>query len=90
MKTKLIILVLSFLFLFASLSVLAQEKQTKEKTKTTQVKSADSKVKTMCPVMPEMEGKKNINYTYKGKKYFFCCKGCIAKFKKDPDKYASK
>jgi YHS domain-containing protein len=27
---------------------------------------------------------------YKGKKVYFCCKGCIAKFEKDPEKYAAK
>jgi len=25
---------------------------------------------------------------YKGRRYFFCCEGCPAKFKKDPAKYA--
>lgn len=25
---------------------------------------------------------------YKGRRYFFCCAGCPATFKKDPEKYA--
>ncbi|MFQ6051338.1 MAG: YHS domain-containing protein [Candidatus Hydrothermarchaeota archaeon] len=26
---------------------------------------------------------------YKGKKYYFCAKGCKVKFDKDPEKYAT-
>jgi YHS domain-containing protein len=26
---------------------------------------------------------------YQGKKVYFCCKGCIAKFDKEPEKYAA-
>lgn len=27
---------------------------------------------------------------YKGKTYFFCCPGCVEKFKADPEKYVPK
>jgi len=47
-----------------------------------------------CAVMPS--NKVNIKDAtahhmyadYKGKRYFFCCGGCPAAFKKDPAKYA--
>lgn len=26
---------------------------------------------------------------YQGKKVYFCCKGCVTKFDKDPEKYAA-
>jgi len=31
---------------------------------------------------------KNMFADYKGRRYFFCCGGCPAAFKKDPAKYA--
>jgi YHS domain-containing protein len=44
---------------------------------------------TICPVMA---GKinKDIFVEYKGQKVYFCCAGCEAKFKADPEKYISK
>ncbi len=44
---------------------------------------------TVCPVMG---GKinKDVFTEYKGKKVYFCCPGCIAKFKKNPEKYIAK
>jgi YHS domain-containing protein len=91
MRTKSIILFLTFTFLFSTI-LLSQEKTDKDKKKdtTTQVqktKTEKSNEKLMCAVMTDMPAKKNINYTYKGKKYYFCCKGCLAKFKKEPEKY---
>ena len=55
-----------------------------------------SKTKTTihCAVMPAnvvniATATKNHSYAdYKGKRYFFCCGGCPAAFKKDPSKYA--
>jgi len=32
--------------------------------------------------------KKNMYADYKGGRYFFCCAGCPAEFKKDPAKFA--
>jgi YHS domain-containing protein len=94
MKTRTLILVFSLIFIFSLGSVNAQEKQAKEKkaktTKVEKTKTVKSDEKLMCAVMPEMAAKKNINYTYKGKKYYFCCKDCLAKFKKEPEKYAKK
>ena len=44
---------------------------------------------TTCPVMG---GKINkaIYTEYKGKKVYFCCAGCVTKFKEDPEKYLAK
>jgi len=51
--------------------------------------AADPKPQTDCPVLA---GKidKNVYADYKGKRIYFCCKGCDASFKKDPEKYMKK
>ena len=58
-------------------------------------KTAPTTPKTIaCAVMPSnkvdvAKATKNKMYAdYKGKRYFFCCGGCPAAFKKDPAKYA--
>ena len=33
---------------------------------------------------------KNIFVEYQGKKVYFCCKECVAKFQADPQKYLAK
>ncbi|MEN6336168.1 MAG: YHS domain-containing protein [Phycisphaerales bacterium] len=43
-----------------------------------------------CPVMEGNPIDKNIFVEYKGKKVYFCCKACPAKFLADPEKYISK
>lgn len=40
----------------------------------------------ICPVTGE-EADPDVSYAYQGKTYYFCCKGCVTKFKKDPAKY---
>jgi len=44
---------------------------------------------TTCPVLC---GKisKEIYTDYKGQRIYFCCTGCDAEFKKDPEKYLQK
>ena len=51
--------------------------------------AAKSKPQTICPVMG---GKinKEIYADYEGKRVYFCCKGCIGEFKKDPAKHIKK
>lgn len=45
----------------------------------------------ICPVTGDkIDPRSNVTYTYKGKVYRFCCAGCIADFKKDPEKYIRK
>jgi YHS domain-containing protein len=47
------------------------------------------KLQTTCPVMG---GKidKNVFADHEGKRVYFCCKGCIPEFQKDPVKYLKK
>ena len=47
-------------------------------------------VQTNCPLMEGMAIDKSVYTEYKGKKVYFCCAGCINKFKEDPEKYLSK
>lgn len=51
--------------------------------------AADAKPQTVCPVLGG-----NINQQvyvdYQGKRIYFCCSGCDAEFRKDPDKYMKK
>lgn len=42
---------------------------------------------TTCPVMVGRAIDKNLFVEYKGKKVYFCCKGCIPEFNKEPEKY---
>jgi YHS domain-containing protein len=45
-----------------------------------------AKPQTMCPVLSQKIDKK-IFVDYKGKRIYFCCKACVDKFNKEPDKY---
>ena len=42
-----------------------------------------------CPVMGG-KANKRIYADHKGKRVYFCCPGCIEKFKEEPDKYIQK
>jgi YHS domain-containing protein len=50
---------------------------------------AQGKPQTACPVL-QGNIDKNIYVDYKGQRIYFCCKGCDAEFKKDPEKYVKK
>jgi len=62
-----------------------QEEIKKELNKT--VKMANNKV---CPVSGEELEDNSITYTYKDVAYGLCCKKCLAKVQKDPEKYISR
>ena len=47
---------------------------------------AKAKPQTICPVMGNPINKE-IFVDYQGKRAYFCCKGCIPEFNKDPEKY---
>jgi YHS domain-containing protein len=47
------------------------------------------KAQTHCPVMGG-EINKKVYQDYKGKRVYFCCPGCLEKFKADPDSYIKK
>lgn len=40
-----------------------------------------------CLIMGDKVDKDSVTETYQGQEFRFCCKGCIRKFKKDPDKF---
>jgi YHS domain-containing protein len=41
----------------------------------------------MCPVMTDMKINPDVFTEYKGKKVYFCCTDCKAKFEAFPEKY---
>ncbi|MFV1957860.1 MAG: YHS domain-containing protein [Planctomycetota bacterium] len=41
----------------------------------------------LCPVMGRKVSPTGGAVTYKGQKVAFCCKGCLGKFQKDPERY---
>ncbi|MBV9491693.1 MAG: YHS domain-containing protein [Verrucomicrobia bacterium] len=47
-------------------------------------------INTICPVSGDQVGSvgKPVYVEYNGKKIAFCCKDCVKKFRKNPDKYA--
>ena len=51
--------------------------------------AAEGKPQTICPVLAGNIDK-SIYVDYKGKRIYFCCQGCDAEFKKDPEKYMKK
>lgn len=84
------------LFAFTMQAVSAQKaetNQTKEKTKTVQAKTTDTKTvakkiwNEVCPVMGNKVNPKTPTAEYKGKTIGFCCAGCDSKFKADPETY---
>jgi YHS domain-containing protein len=59
-------------------------------TEATVKKVVDPKpVNSVCPVSGE-EIDSEITATYNGKTYAVCCKSCLKKFNKDPEKYVAK
>jgi len=50
---------------------------------------ANKSIQTVCPVMAGPI-KKDIFVDYKGKKVYFCCPSCKAKFNSDPESFLSK
>lgn len=44
---------------------------------------------TVCPVSGRAADAK-VTTVYQGKEYAFCCKNCLAKFEKNPEKYLAK
>ncbi len=47
------------------------------------------KPQTVCPVLGGNIDKK-VYIDYQGKRIYFCCQGCDAEFRKDPEKYMKK
>ncbi|MGB9664365.1 MAG: YHS domain-containing protein [Ignavibacteria bacterium] len=97
MKVKFLIFVLlivSFVFNFS----VAQEKEnqklkTQDKIELKSATKKDNKLEVkkiwneVCPVMGDPVDPETPTVEYNGKIIGFCCKSCIKKFKKDPEKY---
>jgi YHS domain-containing protein len=54
---------------------------------TTQPSAEAVPVNKFCPVETDDEIDPSVTLVYKGQTIAFCCKDCIADFKKDPAKY---
>jgi YHS domain-containing protein len=63
-------------------------KTAEEANKTAETMAA-SMEQTVCPVTG-IKIDKNVFVEYKGKKVYFCCTDCKAKFEADPEKYVAK
>ena len=61
----------------------------KEQAEPAEKTAVSAKAQTTCPVMGD-EIDKSIYVDHEGKRVYFCCKMCVAKFKADPDKYVKK
>lgn len=65
--------------------------QTSDDGKTaTDTKTADKWTNTLCPVMVGEEVSSKYFVEYNGQKIYLCCKKCVNKFQKDPDKYVKR
>lgn len=42
-----------------------------------------------CPVTGDVIKSDKFSAEYKGKTYYFCCKGCVKKFNKNPARFIS-
>jgi YHS domain-containing protein len=62
---------------------------TAEEANKTAETMAASMEQTVCPLTGNKIDK-NVFVEYKGKKVYFCCTDCKAKFEADPEKYISK
>jgi YHS domain-containing protein len=67
-----------------------QAKPAEDINKTATTAAATSVEQTMCPVMDGNKIDKNVFVEYKGKKVYFCCADCKAKFLAEPEKYVAK
>lgn len=86
------------LLLFAFTLFLPDKAQSQEKKEAkTEMKKESKSEKTtynpwntICPVMGEEVDNTVKTVVYNNKEYGFCCKSCIKKFEKNPEKYSKK
>ncbi len=83
------VIMLSFLTVTCGVS-LAQQQGEPEAVAAPMVKAVNVGNK-ICPVMDTpIDEQSKVTYEYQGKIYNFCCPGCLASFKADPQKYIAK
>ena len=84
-------IILSIMLTLAFVSFLGCGKQaTKDADKPTDTEStlaAQTVPQTTCPIMDGNEINKSIYADHDGKRIYFCCRACVAEFKKDPGTY---
>lgn len=81
-----------FLSLIFAASIFGQDKKVENNIKSKQTKiekqSESKKIwNAFCPVMGDPVDPEVQTVEYKGKLIGFCCKSCIKKFQKEPEKY---
>lgn len=91
-KTKILfslfLFFISFTILFSQTSnAKQQQNEVKSETKIEQKKETKKIWNAYCPVMGDEVDAEVKTVEYKGKVIGFCCKSCIKKFQKDPEKY---
>ena len=70
--------------------VMDTKQEVVKKVEKTEMNVVDDKpANTVCPVSGE-EIDSKVTVAYNGETYAFCCKNCLKKFNKDPEKYISK
>jgi YHS domain-containing protein len=96
---KLTLALLALAFVFSINLGYAQDKKETKNTKDKKVETTTAKlevtkgtgkpVNSVCIVSGE-ELDAKVTADYNGKTYGFCCKTCLKKFTKDPEKYVTK
>lgn len=88
MKKVLVVIVALVFALSLSNSSVAQDKKAADKKVAVTKTVVDKKpVNKVCAVSNEELDKSAVTVTYKDKTYALCCKKCIEKFNKNPEKY---
>jgi len=72
-----------------SFSSFAETKVAASTVKKAEAKVVEKKMQVNCPILGEAVDK-SVYADYKGKRVYFCCAGCIEKFKQDPEKIIKK
>ncbi len=88
MRFTLLFVMAAFLTVGISSSSFAQEKKDTKKETVTSTKPGKP-INTICPVTDE-EVDGDITVVYEGKTVALCCKSCLKKFNKNPEKYMKK
>lgn len=78
--------ILGTLSLFCLLAIAASAQDAKQNKDNSTSQTPAALAAMVCPVTGE-EADPEVSYAYKGTTYYFCCQGCVSKFKKDPAKY---
>lgn len=83
------IIILFVVLFIAALTGEAYSSNSSDTTKTKKTENVTTKKiwNAVCPIMGDEVDPKVATVEYNGKTIGFCCKSCIKKFNKDPEKY---